>query len=435
MNNAYLPPHSMEHEQVLLGGILHDPSKIDEVREIVSAEDFYSLAHAEVFRSLSILNDANAPIEPFAISEELKRRRIEATDINLAELAAAGLPSLVLSAAETIRGLAEIRAIEMLTRVINAECHDARPRDAVEFEEFKNSVEQRIFDVCERRACQSMRRASEMIPATRERFAAYARHETPPGTVRTGFDEVDRATCGLTPSTLTIVAARPSMGKSGFLLQLAMNAAESGVGVAFFSLEMAHASIMDRAACCRAELSLATARAGKLDRDEIAKLSKTLGEIDKLQIFFDDDPEPNFQTIRARSRRLARRSGLGLIIVDYLQYVRARDLRDPRERQISELSRSFKKLSKELNVPVVVASQLNRQAEMRANHRPQLSDLRESGAIEQDADLVALLHRPEYYDPNDRPGEADLIIAKQRNGPRLTIAMKFNPEAVRFSEL
>ena len=182
MNSGHVPSHSLEHEQVLLGAILIDPSKLDDVREILIAEDFYVPAYAEIFRSMVILDDTSAPIEPFAIGEELKRRGKSGLVGCLAELAAEGLPSQAIRAAETVKGLAEIREIERLTQAINAECREAQPRSVVEFEEFKNRVEQRIFDACERRTHLTIERAGDLVEAARERFAGYARHETPDST-------------------------------------------------------------------------------------------------------------------------------------------------------------------------------------------------------------------------------------------------------------
>ena len=319
--------------------------------------------------------------------------------------------------------------------MINRECFETIPRDYTEFENFKDGVAQRIFEACETRPRSTMHALPTLVDQAIERIESYGAHEVPAGTITIGLAEVQALTGGLEPGTVSVLAARPSMGKTALLLHVAEHAGESGNKVAFFSLEMSDDELAQRLICSRAQVNLMKAKAGNLSLIERERVQTAAEKLRLLPIQVDDSADQDLQAIRSKSRRIARRGGLGLIAIDYLQLIRPRDLRDQRERQISEISRGLKRLAKELHVPVLVASQLNRLAETRKDHRPQLSDLRESGAIEQDADNVLLLHRPEFYDHHDRPGEADLIIAKQRNGPRTTIPLRFTETFTRFDDI
>jgi len=436
VTNEKIPPHSQEREQVLIGGIFNKPSTIDDAREIVMPEDFYREVYREIYRSLCILDDAGAPLDMFSVTEELRRRgKLGLVDGPLlGDLAALGLPSQVISCARIVRGFAEVREIEMSTRIANRECFEFKPLDGSEFEDFKDRIEQKVFEACETRPDSKFKSLAALADPARNRFAQYAQHVPIPGVVKSGFTSFDLITGGLIPETLIVIGARPSMGKTALALQIAIAAAEAGQAVGFISLEMSEDEIMERAACVVGQANLMKARAGNLNDYEAERVSAALDRLSKLPIFIDDAPEQGLATIRAKARRLARRNGLQLLVIDYLQLIKPRDQKDQRERQVAEFSRGLKKLAKEIRVPVLVTAQLNRQSESRANHAPQLSDLRESGAIEADADVIGLLHRPEFYNRDDRPGEADLIIAKQRNGPRSTIPMKFNATYTRFEE-
>jgi replicative DNA helicase len=251
----------------------------------------------------------------------------------------------------------------------------------------------------------------------------------------TGFADLDKQMNGLQPTELTILAARPSMGKTALVCNIAEGAAESGAPVLMFSLEQSKLELAERLLCIRARVNGHRLRAGELDEVERDQLMVASQELSELKIFIDDIPGRTMAQIGAISRRIKRRWGLGVIIIDYLQLIEPEDKSAPREQQIALISRRLKFLCKEVEAPVIALAQLNRGVELREDKRPRLADLRESGSIEQDADVVMFLHRPAAYDPEDRPGEADLIIAKNRNGPTGQVTLAWISESMKFADL
>ena len=433
-----VPPHSLEAEAAVLGGILLDNTALDRVAEVVTAEDFYREAHRKIFRAATELSQRSEPIDLLTLTEALKTRG------ELPEIGGAGyvseLTDRALSAANIqyhariVREKAILRGLISTAAEIVARGYEARE----DVTRFVDEAEQAIYQIAEKKTRASFTRVGDMITETfRQIEQLYERKEMVTG-VPTGFTDLDRMTAGLQPSDLIIVAGRPSMGKTSFCLNIAEHVAiEKGIGVAVFSLEMSKEQLVLRMLCSQARVDLSKVRTGFLAQKDFPRLAEAAGRIHDAPIYVDDTPALSALEVRAKSRRLKRmkEANLGLIIVDYLQLMRGSSGRDDsREQEISQISGSLKALAKELRVPVIALSQLNRQVESRQPPKPRMADLRESGAIEQDADVIAFIYRDEVYNPQstESKGKAEIIIAKQRNGPIGDVELTFLHEYTRF---
>jgi replicative DNA helicase len=433
------PPHDKRAEAALLGAVLLDDEALNRVVSTVRAENFYREAHRIIFRAMLELAGADKPIDTVTLSEHLRGQE------NLQR--AGGAAYLVRLSNETpatvniehyaqiVRDKAIVRAVIDASRGLVEEGF----RDPADAAAFAEEAQRRLMEVTSsalRSEAASIRdviaRAFKYIETLMER------QERVTG-VPTGFIDLDHKLAGLQPSDLVIVAARPAMGKTALALNFAAHAAvRHGTPVAIFSLEMSSQQLAIRMLCTHARVSSADLRAGNVSDADWSKLIKAVGVLSEARIFIDETPALSVLEIRARSRRIKQERGLGLIIVDYLQLMRGSELasRRGREQEISEISRGLKALAKELGVPVVALSQLNRAVESRSDKRPLMADLRESGAIEQDADVVLFLYRDEYYnEETDKPGIAEVIIGKQRNGPTGTVELKFTGRYTRFDNL
>jgi replicative DNA helicase len=436
-SSAKVPPHSLEAEAAVLGGILLDNTALDRVAEHVSAEDFYREAHRKIFRAASELSQRSEPIDLLTLTEALKTRG------ELAEVGGAAyvseLADRALSAANIqyhariIREKAILRGLIATASEIVSRGYEAREEVA----RFVDEAEQAIYQIAEKKTRGAFTRVGDMITETfRHIEQLYERKEMVTG-VATGFTDLDRMTAGLQPSDLIIVAGRPSMGKTSFCLNIAEHVAiENGIGVAVFSLEMSKEQLVLRMLCSQARVDLSKVRTGFLAQKDFPRLAEAAGRIHDAPIYVDDTPALSALELRAKARRLKRDKDakLGLIIVDYLQLMRGSSARDDsREQEISQISGSLKALAKELRLPVIGLSQLNRQVEGRNPPKPRMADLRESGAIEQDADVIVFIYRDEVYNPQSRDqGAAEIIIAKQRNGPVGDVRLAFRSEYTRF---
>lgn len=387
---------NIEAERSVLGAVLLEPSRVDDVFDVVAPDDFFHKAHRKIARAMVAFRDRDVPIDAYSVMAELKHRRAEQVlqTVPLTELADAGMPRTAMRYAALVRGFSELCAVELAGRGIAQTAAELSPREYAEVESFKDQAEERIFGACERGAPSTVKTAAELVDSARERFAACAEHRAPPGVVLTGFSTLDVLTGGLHPGALVVVAARPSMGKSAFLSQVSESCATSGRAVALLSLEMSGEELIERVACGRSEINLTKAKAGNLNQAERRRLDDALDEVRTVPILVDDEADQYLASIRSKSRRLARGGQLGVVLIDYLQLIRPRDVRDPRERQIAEISHGLKALAKQLHVPVIAAAQLNRLVESRQGHRPQLSDLRESGTIEQTRTLSSYFTAP-----------------------------------------
>src|SRR5215470_13269851 len=431
-----VPPQSLEAEESVLGGIMLDNAALDRVVDLVRPDDFYRGSHRKLFRAMLDLAERSEPVDFITLSEAL-RTRGELADIGghsfLAELA-----ERVPTAANVVHYAKIVRERSILRGLIEAATEIATRgyQAADNVDELLDRAEQLIFGIQERKVRQSFSRISDVLVGSIKTIERLYEQKQAVTGVPTGFSDLDRLTAGLQPSDLIIVAGRPSMGKTAFCLNIAEHAAlRGGIGVAIFSLEMAKEQLAMRMLCSEARVDLARVRTGHLSDREFPKLAMAAGRLADTPIYIDDTPALSVLELRAKARRLKRDPGskLGLVVVDYIQLMRSAEGRDNREQEISEISRSLKALAKELNVPVVALSQLNRQVENRNPPIPRLADLRESGAIEQDADVIMFLYREEYYqEDSDKKGVADIIVAKQRNGPIGNIELTFLKEYTRF---
>ncbi len=430
-----VPPHSIEAEEAVIGGILLDNAAMDRAIELIGSEDFYREAHRKIFRAMLDLGERHEPVDLITLSDALGSRN-ELQEVGgaayLAELVER-VPTAANVAyyARIVKDKAVLRALISTTTDIALRSYEA-PADV---DNFLDQAEHQIFQLSERKARKSFFRVSEIVVESMKAVEQlYERQELVTG-VPSGFVDLDKKTAGLQPGDLIIVAGRPSMGKTAFALNMAQYAGlEAGIGVAVFSLEMSKEQLVLRMLCCEARVDQSKVRAGFAAQRDYPKLAIAAERLSEAPIYIDDTPALSVLELRAKARRLKRErdANLGLIIVDYLQLMRG-IATDSREQEISSISRSLKALAKELNVPVIALSQLNRAVESRADKRPIMADLRESGAIEQDADVIMFLYRPWVYDPkNADEREAEVIIGKQRNGPTGTVPLTFFSEYTRF---
>ncbi|MDH3443803.1 MAG: replicative DNA helicase [Deltaproteobacteria bacterium] len=435
-NLRKIPPQNLEAESSVLGGILLENEAINIVLELLRPEDFYRESHRKIFRAMIELADRGDPADVITLSECLKGRN---------ELEAVGGTAYLVSLADFVPTAANIahyarivREKAILRSLISC-ATDIATRGYEEqgnIDEFLDSAEKVIFDISEKKIKASFVSVGEMIKDTLKTVEKlFERKEMVTG-VPTGYEDLDKLTAGLQPADLIIVAGRPGMGKTAFALNIAANAAFNGTGAAVFSLEMAKEQLVLRMLCSEARVNSSKVRSGYLREGDFPLLAKAAGKLHDAPIYIDDTPAISVLELRAKARRLLRDRSkkVGLIVVDYLQLMRGMANANNREQEISEISRSLKALAKELNVPVIALSQLNRKVEDRTGRKPQMSDLRESGAIEQDADVIMFIYREELYDKNNEniKGKAEVIVEKQRNGPTGIVNLTFLGEFTRF---
>ncbi len=434
-----VPPHSIEAEQSVLGSMLIDPESWDKVAELVTETDFYNRSHQTIFRAIVRLLNTNQPIDLITVSEELEKHD-ELDDAGgfayLGELAK-NTPSSanVASYAQIISERAITRELIGVAHEIAEIGYNPEGRDSADILDL---AESRVFEIAERRTGENEgpRDVGSVLGKTIDRLEELVKTNKEVTGVTTGFTDLDKKTSGLQPSDLIIVAARPSMGKTTFAMNLCENVAmENDKPVLIFSLEMPSEQIMMRMLASLSRVDQTKIRTAQLDDEDWARISNTMAMLkDKDRLFVDDSSGLTPMDVRSRARKLAReRGGISLIMIDYLQLMRVPSLSENRTLEIAEISRSLKALAKELEVPVVALSQLNRTLEQRADKRPVNSDLRESGSIEQDADLIMFIYRDEVYHENSEDkGIAEIIIGKQRNGPIGTSRLTFQGQFSRF---
>ncbi|CAG9000231.1 MAG: Replicative DNA helicase [Candidatus Celerinatantimonas neptuna] len=436
-----VPPHSFEAEQAVLGGLMLDNNAWDNVAEQVVEQDFYSRQHRLIFAAMHRLAETGNPIDLVTVSEELERQE-QLDDIGgfayLGEIAK-NTPS-----AANIRAYAEIVRERAVTRELIGVAHEIAEAgyepQGRKSNELLDFAESKVFHIAEARTTgdEGPQGVKTLLAETLDRIEELYKNPDQGGVtgVSTGFSDLDKMTCGLQPSDLVIVAARPSMGKTTFAMNMAEYVAMTQEKpVLVFSLEMPSEQIMMRMLASLGRIDQTKIRTGNLDDDDWARLSSTMGLVaDKGQMFIDDSSGLTPTEVRSRARRVAREhGGLSLIMIDYLQLMQVPGMSENRTLEIAEISRSLKALAKELSVPVVALSQLNRSLEQRADKRPVNSDLRESGSIEQDADLIMFIYRDEvYHDDPANKGLAEVIIGKQRNGPIGKVPLTFQGHFSRF---
>ncbi len=437
-----LPPHSVEAEQSVLGGILLDASAWDKIVDLISERDFYRFEHRLIYRHIARLTDHAKPVDVITVAESLEGNAELDKAGGLAYLGslAQNVPSAanIRRYAEIVRERAIMRKLAEVGSDIATSAYNPAGRDA---DQLLDEAESRVFEIAEagERGRQGFVPIPPLLTKVVERIETlYGRDNASDVTgIATGFTDLDSMTSGMQPGELIIVAGRPSMGKTAFAINIAEHVALEGAKpVAIFSMEMGGTQLAMRMIGSVGLLNQHTLRTGKLEDDDWSRMTHALGRLNDAPIFIDETAALNAMELRSRARRLHRQNdGLGLIVVDYLQLMSAPSGKatENRATEISEISRSLKALAKELHVPVMALSQLNRSLEQRPNKRPMMSDLRESGAIEQDADLILFIYRDEVYNP-DSPdkGKAEIIIGKQRNGPIGKVELTFRGEYTRF---
>jgi replicative DNA helicase len=434
-----LPPQNIEAEQSVLGGVLIENEAVHKVMEILTAEDFYRDAHRKIYDALMDLAERDEPADLITLTNELRKKE-HLDSVGGASYVTSLIDSVVTAAnieyyAKIVKEKAILRKlIDTSTEIIT---HSYEDRSDVEG--LLDEAERAIFEISENRVKPSFYSIRDIVKQsfkTIERL--YEKKELVTG-VPSGYRDLDQRTAGFQPSDLIIVAGRPSMGKTAFCLNVAQYAAiEKRIPVAIFSLEMSKEQIVIRMLCSEAQVEGTRLRTGFLSESDWPRLTLAAGNLSDAPIFIDDAAALSVLELRAKARRLNAEHGLGMIMIDYLQLMRGRAKVESRQQEISEISRSLKALAKELNVPVIAVSQLSRRTEERQGMRPQLSDLRESGAIEQDADVIVFIYRDEVYnrsEDNPNRGKAEIIIGKQRNGPTGKIELAFLEKFTTFKEL
>jgi replicative DNA helicase len=435
-----IPPHSIEAEQSVLGGLLLDNAAFDKIADLVGESDFYRFEHKRIYRQISKLLERGKPVDVVTVAESLDLAGDTADTGGLAYLGAlaANTPSAanIRRYAEIVRERAILRQLVTAGDEIAGSAFNPMGREA---KTLLDEAEAKVFAIAEGgfRHQSGFQHINPLLTQVVERIQELHDRDNPSDItgVPTGYHDLDSKTSGLQPGDLLIVAGRPSMGKTSFALNMAEHVAiEVGLPVAVFSMEMGGAQLAMRMLSSVGRIDAHRVRSGRLNDDEWSRLSFALGKMHEAPIYIDETPALNPIDLRARARRLHRQCGkLGLIVIDYLQLMSANGNGENRATEISEISRSLKSLAKELNVPVMALSQLNRSLEQRPNKRPIMSDLRESGAIEQDADVIMFIYRDEVYNPETPDkGSAEIIIGKQRNGPIGMVRLTFMGEYTRF---
>ncbi len=434
-----IPPQQIEAEQSLLGGIMVDSLGLPSALEVLKGDEFYKESHRIIFATIQDLFERNEPVDILTVTNLLEERK---------QLESVGGASYIAALTDAMPTSSNVAAY---AKIINEKAVMRRliqsANEIISFaygggkssEEVLDSAESAIFRIAERKIRNSYFPLKEVIKKNIETIERYQEYRETVTGVPSGYKDLDKLTAGFQKSDLIIIAARPSMGKTALGLCIARNAAkESGVPVGFFSLEMSKEQLAMRLLCSEARVDSHKIRSGFLSRQECGKLLQAAGIFMDVPIYIDDTPAISPLELRAKARRIMSDQGLGLVVVDYLQLMRGRETVERREQEISEISRSLKGLAKELNIPVIAIAQLNRKVEERTDKRPLLSDLRESGAIEQDADVIAFIYRDEIYAKNacKEPGVAEIIIGKQRNGPSgETVKLAYISTYTRFENL
>lgn len=435
------PPQNLDAEQSVLGSILLDNEVYATLEGTLRAEHFYKEGHRKVFRGMERLFHRGDPIDLVTLTEELRQsgELDEVGNVPYLIGLADGVPTAAYaeSYARIVTEKAVLRDLISASGQIMQTAYD----QSMPLEEVLDASEKAIFDLASSKRSNAFGTMSELVTETFAHINELFANPDPVSGMRTGFKELDQLTAGLQPSSLNVLAARPSMGKTALALSIGLNAAlRENTTVGLFSLEMSGVQLVTRMICSEARVDMSRVRNGQLTDRDFQRLADTAGRMSEAKIFIDDHADMTVMELRSRSRRLMAEHGLGLIVVDYLQlmsgHTAGRFGSENRQQEISSISRGLKALARELDVPVLVLSQLSRAVESRPNKRPMLSDLRESGAIEQDADLVMFIYRDEYYDPNsEKQGIAEILIGKQRSGPVGAVELQFHSSHVRFNDL
>ena len=425
-------PFNIEAEISVLGSMLLDNEAINLVTELLRTDNFYKTSHQYIFDTIVNLYSKNNAVDLVILKDELKKQslleKVGGAEYLLELEESVPLASNVEYYAKIVREKTIKRDLITATAKIQQEAYN----DSLESDELLDIAEKEIFDITQRKFSSPTTKLFNILHDTFDHISNLHDREGRLTGVSTGYYDLDDITSGLQNSELIIIAARPSMGKSSLVLNIAEHAGtKEKKPTLIFSMEMSAQQVAQNILCSTAKIDAHLLRTGKLDDNQFSNLSLAMGDLSESEIFIDDTPGLGLLELRAKARRLKLQHNIQMIIVDYLQLMEGRKAEN-RQQEISGISRGLKALARELEVPVIAVSQLNRSVETRDGHTPRMSDLRESGSIEQDADVIILLHREDYYDPTKRPGEVDLNIAKQRNGPTGRVKLTFRREILRF---
>ncbi len=431
-----VPPHSVDAEESVLGAVLLSGDAANVALEKLHAGDFYRPSHQQIFEVVQQLFDANEPIDAVTVSEGLRR------DGSLDRMG--GIETLTklidsvpsTSNVEYYASIVEEHSLRRQLMKVGGDIGVIAGMTNQPIAEVVDRAEQAVFAVADRRVGDGLQVIDDLLGPAIEKAEELQRNGSAVTGISTGFRDLDHKLAGLHPTNLVIIAARPGMGKTALALNIAQNVALAGNTVAIFSLEMSREEVVTRMLCANGRIDSQRLRTGRLSEADFTKLSNAAGALYKQNIFVDDSPGLTVTEIRAKSRRLRRRPGLDLVIVDYLQLMNGSG-EENRQQEIASISRSLKNLARELHVPIIALSQLNRGVEAREDKRPRLGDLRESGAVEQDADVVMFIYREEYYYPErvESKGIAEIVIAKHRQGSVGKVDMTFLPEFTLFADM
>lgn len=437
MDHLKVPPHNIEAEQSVLGAMLLSKDAAYQVAELLKPEDFYRDAHRKIFETIVELSENREPVDLVTVTEALRSKKIleQVGGVMYLTTLTETVPTIdnAMYYSKIVEEKAILRRLIDTTSQILTQAYDG----SVEVEALLDEAERKVLEVAQKRRVENYHHIKDILLSTFERIEELYNSEGGITGVPTGFVDLDEKTSGLQPSDLILIAARPSMGKTAFALNIAQNAAiRHKIPVAIFSLEMSKEQLVQRMLCSESNVDSHRLRTGKLQEDDWPRLARAMGPLSQAPIYIDDTPGITSLELRGKARRIKAEHGLGLIIIDYLQLMSGSSKSENRQQEISDISRSLKALARELSVPVVALSQLSRAPEMRSDHRPILSDLRESGSQEQDSDLVAFLYRDDYYNPDtEQKNIAEVIIAKQRNGPTGTVKLVWLSKFTKFANI
>ncbi len=430
-------PHSIEAEQSVIGSMLIDKEAITIASEIVSREDFYQQQYGILFETILELYNESKPVDIVTVQDRLKEKNVppEVSSLEFVKdlIAAVYITANVKQHARIVKEKSMLRKLIKVNEEIANICYLGNQK----VEDIMEITEKKIFQLLQQTGSEEFVPIKTVVLNALDRIEAASRMKGSVTGIPTGFTDLDYKTSGFQPSDLILIAARPSMGKTAFVLNIAQYMAfHNDVTVAVFSLEMSKEQLVNRLLSMESKVDSQSIRTGNLSDDDWAKLIEGAGTIGKSNLIIDDTPGISISELRSKCRKYKLENKLGIVMIDYLQLMTGSKKTDSRQQEISDISRSLKELARELNVPVIALSQLSRAVEQRPEHRPMLSDLRESGAIEQDADVVMFLYRDDYYNKDsDKKGVAEVIIAKQRNGPIGTVELVWLPNYTKFANI
>lgn len=437
INLGKVPPHNAEAEQTVLASAMIDHVAVEKIINLLSYDDFYYEANKEIYDSIKQIHLQNIPVDAVTVFEELKKRG-KIDYVGGFEYLATLTENIITS--KNVEAYCNIIREKATLRKLISASHEILEKGYKENDDVQKIIElaeSRIFAISQNRSINSFAEIKEVLMTVFNQLEERAKSGSNITGLTTGYTDLDRMTSGLQKSDLILLAARPSMGKTALALNIAMNAVKTGASVALFSLEMSKEQYVQRIISMESMVDSSKLRTGSLDDDDWTRLINTMSLISNYNVYIDDTPSVSLFEMMSKCRRLKIENGLDLIVVDYLQLMSDGGKTDSRQQEISNISRGLKALARELNCPVMALSQLSRAPEQRNDHRPVMSDLRESGAIEQDADVVMMLYRDEYYykEESERKGITDVIITKQRNGPVGTVELAWIAQFTKFGNI